>query len=98
MSGGAKPMMRLLKILEQARDLEWMDWASCLDTDPEAFFPEKGQPSGPAKRICEGCAVQQECLEYALRTSRADDWGVWGATSEQERRVIRTERQMEAAA
>ena len=37
-------------------------------------------------RICAGCAVPEECLEWAL-TARAA-FGVWGGTTEQERRRL----------
>jgi WhiB family redox-sensing transcriptional regulator len=70
--------------------LEWMDWASCLDTDPELFHPEKGQRAGPAKRICMGCAVRGECREYAMTVP--DMRGVWGATTERDRDRIRAKR------
>ena len=34
---------------------EWHDKALCAQTDPEAFFPEKGGSTREAKRICESC-------------------------------------------
>jgi len=40
-----------------------------------------------AKRVCEECAVKQDCLEFALETNQ--DCGIWGGTSEDERRQIR---------
>ena len=39
---------------------EWHDKALCAQTDPEAFFPEKGGSTREAKRICESCEVRQE--------------------------------------
>ncbi len=53
---------------------------------PEAFFPPKGQPGLEAKRVCAGCPVRVECLEYALVTDQR--WGVWGGTSAFERRAL----------
>src|SRR5215813_9062313 len=44
----------------------WQERALCSQTDPEAFFPEKGGSTREAKRICVGCEVRDECLEYAL--------------------------------
>ena len=51
----------------------------CADR-PEAFFPEKGGSTREAKRICHGCEVQAECLEYALGND--ERFGIWGGLSE----------------
>lgn len=59
----------------------------CRQTDPEAFFPEKGQPTRPAKAVCGRCPVAAECLEYAL--THDERFGVWGGLSERERRRLR---------
>ena len=55
--------------------------------DPEIFFPESGQSGAAAKRICRTCPVVDECFEWAV----ANDvrYGVWGGTSESERRRMR---------
>ena len=47
-------------------ELSWQERALCAQTDPEAFFPEKGGSTREAKRVCLSCEVRQECLEYAL--------------------------------
>ncbi|GAA3948072.1 WhiB family transcriptional regulator [Microbacterium soli] len=65
----------------------WMQWASCADVDPDAFFPEKGGSTKDAKSICAGCAVQAECLEYALQHD--ERFGIWGGLSERERRRLK---------
>jgi WhiB family redox-sensing transcriptional regulator len=59
----------------------------CAETDPEAFFPEKGDNPGLAKLICSRCDVRTECLEWALR--KDERYGVWGGTSENDRRKLR---------
>ncbi len=41
----------------------WHDLARCAETDPEMFFPEKGESTRPAKRVCAGCEVRTECLQ-----------------------------------
>ena len=71
---------------------EWRDLAACRDTDPDLFFPVG--TTGPAieqidtaKAVCRQCEVQSLCLEYALTTNQ--DSGIWGGTSEEERRVLR---------
>lgn len=63
-------------------DDDWVGQAVCAQTDPEIFHPVKGNSARPAKRICAGCPVRAECLEYALRHH---DTGVWGGFSDRER-------------
>lgn len=65
----------------------WMADAFCAETDPEAFFPDKGGTTKPAKTICSSCAVQAECLEYAL--THDERFGIWGGLSERERRRVK---------
>ncbi|MBU6144686.1 MAG: WhiB family transcriptional regulator [Acidobacteria bacterium] len=67
--------------------LAWQRDAICSQTDPEAFFPEKGGSTRDAKRICAGCDVQQQCLEYALKND--ERFGIWGGLSERERRKLK---------
>jgi len=69
--------------------LAWQADALCAQTDPEAFFPEKGGSTRDAKRICESCEVRSECLEYALAND--ERFGIWGGLSERERRKLRRE-------
>src|SRR3954447_8187542 len=71
---------------------DWRDRSSCRDTDPDLFFPIG--TTGPAieqieaaKRVCRQCEVQGACLEFALATNQ--EAGVWGGTSEEERRKLR---------
>jgi WhiB family redox-sensing transcriptional regulator len=71
---------------------EWRDLSACRDTDPDLFFPVG--TTGPAieqienaKAVCRACDVQQQCLDYALATNQ--DSGIWGGTSEEERRTLR---------
>ena len=66
---------------------DWQERALCAQTDPEAFFPEKGGSTREAKRICSGCEVRAECLEYAL--AHDERFGIWGGLSERERRRLR---------
>ncbi|WP_416443780.1 WhiB family transcriptional regulator [Leucobacter sp. HNU] len=69
--------------------LAWQADALCAQTDPEAFFPEKGGSTREAKRICESCEVRSECLDYALAND--ERFGIWGGLSERERRRLRRE-------
>lgn len=67
--------------------LDWQERALCAQTDPEAFFPEKGGSTREAKRVCTGCDVRSECLEYALEND--ERFGIWGGLSERERRKLK---------
>lgn len=74
---------------EEAGALAWQAEALCAQTDPEAFFPEKGGSTRDAKRVCGACAVREECLQYALEND--ERFGIWGGLSERERRRVRRE-------
>ena len=76
-----------LDALFGAAEQEWQEQALCAQTDPEAFFPEKGGSTREAKRICQACAVRDECLEYALLND--ERFGIWGGLSERERRRLK---------
>jgi len=65
----------------------WQADALCAQTDPEAFFPEKGGSTREAKSVCRSCEVRQECLEYAL--AHDERFGIWGGMSERERRRLK---------
>lgn len=70
----------------------WREFAACRDTDPDLFFPVG--TTGPAidqisaaKQVCDVCPAKVPCLQFALSTNQ--DSGVWGGTSEDERRKLR---------
>jgi len=67
--------------------LAWQADSLCAQTDPEAFFPEKGGSTREAKKICGQCEVSAQCLEYALQND--ERFGIWGGLSERERRRLR---------
>ena len=73
-------------------DYTWRRFAICLDTDPDLFFPVGTTGHAllqidRAKQVCGECPVNIDCLDYALETNQ--DSGIWGGTSEEERRNIR---------
>ena len=77
---------------EAAVATSWMDRGACQSAEAELFFPVSA--AGPAaaqvaaaKAVCRGCPVRAECLDYAMRT--AQDHGIWGGTTEDERRQAR---------
>jgi WhiB family redox-sensing transcriptional regulator len=74
---------------DDAAELSWQDRALCAQTDPEAFFPEKGGSTREAKKVCRSCEVRAECLDYALEHD--ERFGIWGGLSERERRRLKRE-------
>ena len=82
--------MRELYVLDGdgiGEDAGWQERGLCAQTDPEAFFPEKGGSTREAKKVCLTCEVRQECLEYALGND--ERFGIWGGLSERERRKLK---------
>jgi WhiB family transcriptional regulator, redox-sensing transcriptional regulator len=65
---------------------DWRAQGACRREDPELFFPVAHR----ARAICRRCPVRAECLSFALET--VQDHGVWGGTSEDERRALRRNR------
>ena len=69
----------------------WTVDAACRFADDTIFFGTRGASSLPAKRVCAGCPVRAECLEFAL-TNR-EEFGIWGGmTSKERHREIRRRR------
>ena len=81
------PEADLPDIFGLPEEQSWQERALCAQTDPEAFFPEKGGSTLEAKKICVGCEVRGECLEYALAND--ERFGIWGGLSERERRRLK---------
>jgi hypothetical protein len=73
----------------------------CAETAPELFFPEEVEDANgklisskysneaEAKAICAKCDYRIPCLISALKTT---DIGIWGGTTEAERRKIKREK------
>lgn len=74
-------------VCNEEGELAWQAEALCAQTDPEAFFPEKGGSTRDAKRVCSACPVREECLKYAMDND--ERFGIWGGLSERERRRLR---------
>ena len=72
-------------------DTDWMAEGNCAERPPSLFFPSDGVGVEVAKRVCADCPVKARCLDYAL--DNRIDHGVWGGTSERERRRILKSRQ-----
>jgi len=84
-------------VSDLAADLsvEWQQHGSCKQADGTLFFPpsnrfehkpDREAREARAKRICGGCPVREDCLEWALTTR--EPHGVWGGRSESERKQM----------
>lgn len=84
------------------RTTDWRHRAACRDEDPELFFPVSDTGPGArqatqAKAVCARCPVRSECLTFAMESGL--DFGIFGGTTERERRdIVRTTRQRPRAA
>ncbi len=75
--------------------LSWQPQAACGGVDATLFFPEADDdPALEAKEVCEGCPVRIACLDHAL--GHGEKAGVWGGTTERERRRILRQRRQTA--
>ena len=72
----------------------WRDRSACRGIDPEIFYPPSDEEAEAAKEVCAACPVRQACLEHALTTRERE--GVWGGTTERERRRIVRQRRRTA--
>jgi WhiB family redox-sensing transcriptional regulator len=78
-------------MIEYATD--WRTAGACLSADPDLFFPiavgpvavgtAAGNEVSRALRICDGCQVRRQCLDFAIRTGEVN--GIWGGTTPEER-------------
>ena len=72
----------------------WKRRAACRGPEAVLFFaptipeprPEREARESRAKAICASCAVQPECLDYAIEIR--EPHGIWGGLNELERRLI----------
>ena len=85
---------------ERAAQREWWQAAACRTADPDIFFPVSTHGPGRediarAKAVCARCPVRRQCLQFALATHQVH--GVWGGTTEEERRLHMSARPTVAA-
>jgi WhiB family redox-sensing transcriptional regulator len=71
----------------------WHARAACRNMSLDIFFAERGGTGQEAKKVCRGCEVRQQCLNFALTNRQGH--GIWGGTSVRERERLR--RQMRRA-
>jgi WhiB family transcriptional regulator, redox-sensing transcriptional regulator len=79
---------------------DWRAEGACLSADPDLFFPisatgSSGSQIAQAKAVCAACTVRQECMGFAL--DHSDVQGIWGGTTDDERRKLRRARTRSAA-
>ncbi|GGX81657.1 WhiB family transcriptional regulator [Streptomyces fructofermentans] len=74
--------------------MDWRERSLCRYEAPDLFFPIGTHDRGPAllqtdeaKAVCRRCPVMGRCLDWALESGPVE--GVWGATTEAERRALR---------
>lgn len=71
-------------ILPEVDERPWAAYAACRDAGPDVFFSDRDRDVEAARRVCSGCAVQQDCLEWA--TEMRIRYGMWGGLTPRERR------------
>lgn len=69
----------------------WAAQGACIGKDSTLFFPDRENSTEipRAKAVCKTCPVREPCLDEALKSPIADDEGIWGGTTKQERIRIR---------
>jgi WhiB family redox-sensing transcriptional regulator len=75
-----------------AERTDWRDHAACRRMDPDLFFPVSASGASlpeieTARRVCQRCPVLAPCLRWALDLGQVS--GIWGGTTEEERRANR---------
>ena len=74
----------------------WQELGACRGVDTALFFPGQGESVAEARAICASRVVRAECADYALATGQR--FGIWGGTTERERRRLRANLREVAAA
>lgn len=74
----------------------WMDQSACGGLPTAWWFPGRhdsaARETREAYEVCNRCPVKDQCLEEALNSTRRDDFGIRGGTSERQRRGMRGQR------
>lgn len=78
-----RPQATIKKLLEDLPPVGGL----CAEVDPDIFFPEKGESTHAAKRVCQSCPVMAQCLDWAFRND--ERFGVLGGMSAKERQKVR---------
>ena len=73
--------------MHEDRGSNWQQKALCAQADPRDFDNEWFGSVERAKKVCKGCVVKEQCLQYALDND--ETFGIWGGLSEEERRKLK---------
>jgi WhiB family transcriptional regulator, redox-sensing transcriptional regulator len=63
----------------------WREAARCRTTDADTLFV-RGADQKDARGLCHTCPVRTECLAHAL--DHHIEFGIWGGTTERQRRIL----------
>lgn len=77
---------KLAIVLEERS--KWSRESNCQGLNPDMFILEKGERRKDAQKVCDGCKVNLECLDFALQHQSVK--GFWGGKTEKERIAIRS--------
>jgi len=69
--------------------MKWADRAACRGSDVIFYDAFTDEQKAAATQVCASCPVRGECLEHAIENR---EWGIWGGTTEDERKSIRRSR------
>jgi WhiB family redox-sensing transcriptional regulator len=80
-----------------SQGMDWAEQGACLGTNTNDWYSPDGSGPGTVqmrnvallKRICSGCPVQAECLEWAIKH---ESHGFWAGTLPSDRKMIRRKR------
>lgn len=80
-----------MRVFDFFPKLPQLPQAACRDIEnPDVFFPDSRateRKSLPVvRKICDGCSVRKECLEYALNERIID--GLWAGTTPAQRKAM----------
>lgn len=73
-------------------DGHWQEQGACKTRLDLNWFPGRGEATSEQKTVCAGCPVRIDCLAWALDKGAHEDFGIWGGTSERQRRILRQKR------
>ena len=68
---------------------DWRGDAACRTRPDLNWFPGQGERFDEQRQVCAGCPVRIDCLADALAVPGNGDFGIWGGTSERQRKAMR---------
>ena len=98
---GERTQQKSVVSLKPARssDSEMFKWGNCspkpaiggkeVGTNVDIMYPTDKFGEIQAKKVCHGCPVKGSCLNYALENPDLTTGGVYGGTTDEERKPLR---------